>query len=216
MSAVSFERLQKQWESFIGQYLLPIVVECNEPLEGNILTHHESFYKNDAFVNKQINIHALLSSLQNLEQETIFGLEIGFNSGFSALLMLMSNPKLYLLCVDINSHSYTVPCFEVLKSFFGDRIQLIAMSSLEALPKLIERQAKFDFIYINGSHETEVVVQDIHNCMTCSKPRTLVVMDDTDWDNINQAWSQAIQQYQLKDYIVPGTVECKQHNYKIV
>ena len=216
MSSISFTQIQQQWESFIYQYLYPVIIKCGEPLEGNILTHHQSLYKNAIFVKKQINIHALLSSLKKEnEDEKIIGLEIGFNSGFSSLLMLMSNPNLYLTCVDINDHSYTTPCYQVLKSFFGDRIHLIPKSSTIAIPEFIEEERKFDFIHIDGCHETEVVIEDIDNCMKCCKEGTIILMDDTEWGNINEEWNKAIQKYNLKNYNIQETVECREHNFKL-
>lgn len=65
-------------------------------------------------------------------------LEIGFNSGFSTLLMLMTNPNVNITCVDLGEHSYRQPCLEWLLTQFPNRIQYFEGDSREILPKLIE------------------------------------------------------------------------------
>jgi predicted O-methyltransferase YrrM len=56
-------------------------------------------------------------------------LEIGFNAGHSAACFLMANPNVKILCIDINTSSYTLPCFRYLKSIFNDRIYFIESNS---------------------------------------------------------------------------------------
>ena len=47
-------------------------------------------------------------------------MEIGFNSGFSTLLMLLTNPYVCVSCFDLGEHIYTMPCYEKLKEKFND------------------------------------------------------------------------------------------------
>lgn len=86
-------------------------------------------------------------------------LEIGFNSRFSVLLLLLSShPSVKITCVDINYHKYTMPCFNIIKELFPDRIEIILGSSVDVLPKL---NKKYDLIHIDGCHLTEIAEIDI-------------------------------------------------------
>jgi hypothetical protein len=80
-------------KTYIDTNLLPIIHNCGELLEGNIfMTHHTTNYTN-IFLNKPKNISNLVLN-KNIKNV----MEIGFNSGFSTLLMLISNPNIqYIL-----------------------------------------------------------------------------------------------------------------------
>ena len=60
-------------------------------------------------------------------------MEIGFNSGFSTLLMLISNTNMHITCFDLGEHSYTLPCYEKIKETFGDRISIVIGDSTKTL-----------------------------------------------------------------------------------
>ena len=94
---------------------------------------------------KQLNLYSLGRTAKNI-------LEIGFNTGHSALLFLISNPESKLTCFDIVSHKYTMPCFEYLNSLFPGRINLIAGDSTITVPefyKVCSNINKFDLIFIS-------------------------------------------------------------------
>ena len=81
-------------------------------------------------------------------------MEIGFNSGFSTLLMLISNPNIHIFCFDLGEHKYTIPCYEKLKETFGDRINITIGDSTKTLQNINDN---YDLIHIDGGHSTEVI-----------------------------------------------------------
>jgi predicted O-methyltransferase YrrM len=108
---------------------LPIIANTKELLEGNIfMTHHTTYYA-DVFLNKVKNISNLVLN-KNIKSV----MEIGFNSGFSTLLMLISNPNIHITCYDLGEHKYTIPCYQKLREIFKDRINIIIEDSRETLP----------------------------------------------------------------------------------
>jgi predicted O-methyltransferase YrrM len=176
---------------FINDYLLPIINNCNELLEGNIfMLHHTCNYTN-IFLNKAKNISNLVlnKNIRNV-------MEIGFNSGFSTLLMLLSNPNMHIMCFDLGYHKYTLPCYEKLKEFFGDRINIILGDSTKTLNNI---QDKYDLIHIDGGHSTEVADSDIINSYRLSKQGTILIMDDYDFSNLHILWDDYIKKYNLKN-----------------
>jgi predicted O-methyltransferase YrrM len=144
------EILQK-CHAYIDNILMQIVKECNESLEGHIFD--DALHGPNIFLPKRQNI--ILAS-----QNSKNALEIGFNSGFSALLILIANPTIKLTCVDIGHHRYTIPCFQQLKKDFGDRIELLIGDSREVVPTINDT---FDLVHIDGGHSLNVAEKDITN-----------------------------------------------------
>jgi hypothetical protein len=177
-------------QKYINDYLLPIINNCGEKLEGNIfMLHHTSEYT-DVFLNKSKNISNLVLN-KNIKNV----MEIGFNSGFSTLLMLLSNPNMRINCFDLGEHKYTIPCYEKLRETFGDRINITIGDSTKTLQNV---DKKFDLIHIDGGHSTEVADCDIINSYRLSKQGTILIMDDYDFYNLHPLWDSYIKKYNLK------------------
>ena len=176
-------------KQIIDTTLLPIIHDIDEPLEGNIFMCHETTEYTNDFIYKAKNISKLVTGphIQNV-------LEIGFNSGFSALLMLMSNPNLHLTCMDIAEHKYTLPCFNVLKEMFGERITFIQGDTLETLPHITDT---FDLIHIDGGHSDEMVINDIEHSYRIATNKTILLMDDYEFPNIADKWNNFVQENKL-------------------
>ena len=180
-----------QTKEYIDKYLLPIILEVGEQLEGNIFMHHLTTDYTNAFENKVKNIVSLLmnNNINNV-------LEIGFNSGFSTLLMLMSNGKVNLTCNDLGEHKYTIPCYNKLKETFGDRINIIIGDSTKVLPEIT---GKYDLIHIDGGHMDYVATNDIINSYNLSKSGTILIMDDYDFFNLHILWNKYTNRYGLRN-----------------
>jgi predicted O-methyltransferase YrrM len=130
-----------------------------------------------------------------LNQQIKNVLEIGFNAGFSTLLMLLSNPYVKLTCSDLCEHAYTIPCYLKLKEIFGDRIHLKPGDSTNTLPTLSDT---YDLIHIDGGHDDVVATSDIINSYHLSKNRTILIMDDYDFPNLHKLWDSYIAKYNLQ------------------
>jgi len=177
-------------KQYINEHLLPIILNCGEVLEGNIFMEHHTTEYTDRFLNKSKNISNLV-----LNRNVKDVMEIGFNSGFSTLLMLLSNPTLRITCFDLGEHKYTIPCYEKLKETFGERIQLILGDSTQTLTNVNEI---FDLIHIDGGHSTEVATSDIVNSYRLSREGTILIMDDYDFPHLHKLWDNFIFIYSLK------------------
>ena len=90
-------------KAYIDTNLLPIVNNYDEKHEGNIFMLHHTTNYTTLFINKAKNISNLVlnKNIKNI-------MEIGFNSGFSTLLMLLTNPNICVSCFDLGEHSYTI------------------------------------------------------------------------------------------------------------
>jgi len=177
-------------KSYIDKYLLPMIHNSHEKLEGNIFMLHNTLKYSDMFLNKQKNISNLVLN-KNIKKV----MEIGFNSGFSTLLMLLSNPNIHISCFDLGEHKYTLPCYKQLKETFGNRIVLTIGDSTKTLEHVNDN---YDLIHIDGGHSSQVANSDITNSYRLSKQGTILIMDDYDFPNLHSLWDSYILNYNLK------------------
>ena len=177
-------------KKYINNKLLPIIKESGDLLEGNIFMNHKTIEYTNKYLNKAKNISnfVLNKNIKNV-------MEIGFNSGFSTLLMLLSNPNMKITCFDLGEHKYTMPCYVKLQEDFGDRIKLIIGDSRVTLPNIND---VYDLIHIDGGHSNEVAESDIINSFRLSKQKTILIMDDYNFSNLNALWKRYIITLNLK------------------
>uniref|UniRef100_A0A6C0IA90 Methyltransferase n=1 Tax=viral metagenome TaxID=1070528 RepID=A0A6C0IA90_9ZZZZ len=184
------------WKKIIETKLIPVIKKTientDEWLEGNIYNYKPDMIYEEGYYAKQQNI-ILCAANPNIKKV----LEIGFNSGFSTLLMLLSNPNIYVTCVDINIHPYTVPCYNIIKQYFGDRINLLIGDSTVVVPTIKDT---FDLIHIDGAHHPLIAERDIVNSIRLCNNNCVLIMDDTDMFELNTLWNHYIFTYNLTDY----------------
>lgn len=157
-----------------------IIKKSSGYLEGNI------FYFNDSkdlselhldFKDKRKNT----AKFANLVDVIV---EVGFNAGHSALLILSSNNEVMYRGIDINCHTYTLPCFKHLKNYFHDRIDLFLGNSLDVLPKVFNiypeiKNKKIGWI-IDGCHDIDVANKDLETILKLCSVDDIILFDDTE------------------------------------
>jgi predicted O-methyltransferase YrrM len=160
------------------------IVASGEPLEGNYVYTHRSLKKSDLLISKQRN-------LAEVARQSRFAMEIGFNAGHSASIMLSANPDLHLTCFDINSHRYTEPCAQFLKEVFGSRFEIVYGDSTVVVPKF-DHQHLYDLAHIDGGHQLEVAIADWRNTYPCVRDGGIIVFDDTNAPHLRRLVQQQI------------------------
>lgn len=153
-----------------------IINDVGEPLEGNIFYEHLEVNKGhlaERFFPKRAALAMFAMAHDNI-------VEIGFNSGFSALLMLTANPNLKLTSVDICEHKYTELCFQYLASVFPGRITLVKGDSTKVLVDALQDKATTGYI-IDGGHGLDVAEIDLRNVIQHANPNAVLCFDDSDF-----------------------------------
>jgi predicted O-methyltransferase YrrM len=189
-----------EYRKIIGEHehilnrLEEICIEAvgNEVVEGNCFCEHRNIRNRlEELVPKQMNLFSLGINASNI-------LEIGFNAGHSALLFLLANKHSKLICFDICEHSYTIKCFEYLKTIFEDRIELIQGDSTVTIPEYRKKNpyAMFDVFHLDGSHDLRIANLDFENGYDVVKD--VIIFDDTDDTGLNNI---------LNGFIETGRVE---------
>jgi predicted O-methyltransferase YrrM len=137
-------------------------------------------------------------------------LEIGVAYGYHAKKILRTFPEIEYLGVDPYIPNYDVndpfsadvtnlfnkdpeEAFEKLytavkgnlKQLFGDRFQIIRMTSVDAA-KQVEDES-MDFIFIDGDHKYDSVAMDLKSWWPKLKVGGIMMGDDYDWPQVKQA-----------------------------
>lgn len=139
-----------------------IFQECGQSFYmgcGSYLFDGQTYqYNSDMFPKQQL--------LYSRAKEATSVLEVGSYMGHSILIMLLANPKLHVVSVDI-SDQYIVPAIRVLKRHFPDaQINFYHNDSLHVLPKL---EKIFDLFHIDGHHAENHIRQEFALCKKLSK-----------------------------------------------
>ena len=169
----------EQWPApflFHLRRLNEIAAGAGEPLEGNLCYFHQ----------QRDFAHAPPDPRRGVRRETFLRalggrrrmLEIGFNAGHSALLAL-THGDASVTSIDDCSHGYTEPAAAYLRAAFAGRFRFFKSDS-RRLPMLAgELQlGSHDLIHIDGSHAPDAFAADVATALACSKPGTLVLVDD--------------------------------------
>ena len=198
-NAMLVQEFLSEKEPFYSKYqqnletLNKIIDDVGEPLEGNIFYEHLDPHRSqlvDKFFPKRAALAMFAMSHDNI-------VEIGFNSGFSALLMLTANPNLKLTSVDICEHKYTKQCFEYISSVFPGRITLVEGDSTKVLVDALQDKATTGYI-IDGGHGLDVAEIDLRNIIQHANPGAVLCFDDSDFVDLRMM---------LNMYMMSGHIE---------
>lgn len=138
-----------------------------------------------------LQVNDLNNIIQSINKPIINVMEIGFNAGHSAEVLL-TNPNVVLTSFDLGTHNYVLPAKEYINMHFPNRHTLVLGDSTITVPNYIENNkgVKFDVIFIDGGHDYIVAKTDMENCFHLSHKDTIVILDDTIFTNgWEQGWT---------------------------
>jgi predicted O-methyltransferase YrrM len=114
-------------------------------------------------------------------------LEIGFNWGYSASLLLEAVESASLVSIDIAQHWYTRPCGDFLQQIYKHRLSTVWSDSHAALAEQVAAGATYDFAIVDGGHAFRTAEKDIQFCKQLLNPGGILVVDDSDGPNVRAA-----------------------------
>jgi predicted O-methyltransferase YrrM len=140
-------------------------------------------YVTEGHVNQvQEQVSILKEIVSDLNIKNI--LQIGFNAGHSTDLFLSSNQECIVTSFDIGEHDYVRTGKEYIDSTYPNRHNLILGNSVLTIPQYYKNNlVAFDLIFIDGSHNYDIALCDLHNCRKLAHKDTIVILDDTIIDN---------------------------------
>jgi predicted O-methyltransferase YrrM len=132
-------------------------------------------------------------------------IEVGFNIGFSSHAFLSASDTVNVVSIDVPDNKAVLVGKEFIDQRFPGRHQLIMEDSRTALPKYLAEHgnAVFDFAFVDGGHDYDVVKSDIDHCVLLCQPGSLIVVDDlTPWVpwgvGPTRAWTEALEAGSIK------------------
>lgn len=110
-------------------------------------------------------------------------LEIGSAFGFSAVVMALGGAESIL---SVDPHTWCAPARGSLLlmsdhlHIYGveDRVEVVVDTFFEEYPRLAQRNARFDLIFIDGDHSYDAVMFDIKNSVTLLEPEGFIACHD--------------------------------------
>jgi hypothetical protein len=181
-----YENCSSEKEKLLDN-LKTIVVDSKVTFEGNCFYYHNSTNLYSDLYNKQLNLFWCG------KQANTKICEIGFNAGHSSMLMLLGRDKtpLDFTIFDIGHHSYTKPSLNYIRSQFQHiNFEYIEGDSTVTMPKWIEENNKclgvYDVVHIDGGHSEHCISNDIKNTDLIVKIGGIVIVDDTNAQEINK------------------------------
>lgn len=120
--------------------------------------------------------------------------EIGFNAGHSSEIFLTSNPEIKVTSFDIMQHSYAITGKKYIDFRYPQRHVLISGNSLTSVPEFAKKHntSRFDLIFIDGGHDFDTAFHDIINMKNLASAKTVLVVDDTNYPSVLNAWIQCV------------------------
>jgi len=111
-------------------------------------------------------------------------LEIGFNAGHSSEVFLTTNKSSTITSIDLGYWYYCKFGKAFLEKKYSNRINVIFDDSIKALSdyKYLNKNEKYDLIYIDGNHTYEYAKADLQNCKKFATSKTIILMDDVVFD----------------------------------
>lgn len=160
--------LQKYcWVNFVQPFDYHIHIYHHEFLHEEILktirainSKHNSFYDGYFFIDKnELQEYTVFDIRRSWKREYLVksvmpfrcGIEIGFNAGHSACLIMSKNPFLKLFCIEPKSTSYTDAFADVLSKQFPSQFELHKGETIEIIESfnIIFDISDLDFIHFN-------------------------------------------------------------------
>lgn len=185
------------YESLINyeNTFIEILKVCNNKFDvgtGSYLFDGKKYEYCDKMYQKQVLLFEKVKNINSV-------LEIGTYMGHSLLIMLMSNPKLKITCIDIDD-TYSLPVINFLRKKFNTDINFIKGDSIKTIPNLNE---KFDLFHIDGTHKLEFVNKEFQMCKHLSSSNIMNVIFD-DYDNVTEMKNIINKEHVILEQITPN------------
>ena len=129
----------------------------------------------------------LINIMNSFGNKKINIMEIGFNAGHSSDIFLKYNRDSNVTSFDLGEHNYIQKAKEYIDSKYPNRHLLIIGDSRISVPTFTKfnKDVKFDIIFIDGGHDYEIAKADFDNCLKLAHKDTIVILDDTMFEQIN-------------------------------
>lgn len=115
-------------------------------------------------------------------------IELGTNLGLGMACLAEACPEAVIFSIEGNPHLAQLAA-ENLSAYFPDRVEVVCGRFDDALPGILQRVAKCDFVFIDGNHTFDATTRYFEMLLPYMHPETVLVFDDIHWSaEMKQAW----------------------------
>jgi predicted O-methyltransferase YrrM len=115
-------------------------------------------------------------------------LELGTSFGISTLYMASAKKNAKVVTIEGCENVASIAKLNFEKAGVRN-IQLINDSFNNALPKIVESNTKFDFVFVDGNHKKESTLKYFEQILEKTDENSVIVFDDINWsEGMNEAW----------------------------
>ncbi len=125
----------------------------------------------------------------------VSALQVGFNMGTSAAIVLSSNPSARVISFDLLQFAITHAAVHYLHATFPGRLSMVRGDSRSTIARFaaLHPEVACDVIFVDGGHSTEIALSDFRQFRELAHSETKVIADDMQSDgNVASAWGVAI------------------------
>jgi len=205
----SFADFERDTYKVLCDVLAETAAALQKKVEGNLWVQGEP--EREAFLGALSSMDAIAAAT---ERTTWLYVEIGFNAGHSAAMVLSTFPRARMISFDLCEHAYVRPNFDLIRSEFkdssgGDRIRLVCGDSRKSLPETLAASTASmltadasgatrniidaDVVRVDGGHDFDVASADLINARRLAKRGAQVLLDDCEWVEVQAAWNFAVE-----------------------
>jgi len=161
-------KLEQNWHIFLDIFKNCKVYKCGC---GSYLFDGITYDYDPKMYEKQKLLYEKAKNATNL-------LEVGVYMGHSLFIILLANPTLNIVCIDIDDF-LSKPAIDVLVNNFPNAsINFIKGNSNDVLPTL---DKTFDLFHIDGDHTPAYINREFEICLTKAMPKDIYfIFDDYD------------------------------------
>ena len=148
-----------------------------------------------------------LQAITAMDCRTRLVIETGFNGGHSAAAFLTASPDVRVVSFDIERWDYVRDAKALIDELYPGRHTLICGDSRQTLPQYSHANpdTSADIAFIDGGHFGDVPWSDATNALKLLRHGGLLVMDDVDYPDVNQAWHRLHTERLVQDLGCPET-----------
>jgi len=167
------------------------VVEVNDLGAGSRVNKHAR--RSVASIAKsalQPASHAQVMATLARHSQSCYILELGTSLGLTSAYLALSSSEVHVVTIE-GAPAIAKRAAESWQTIGLNNVELVTASFDEALPGVLAKMTRVDFVLIDGNHRYEPTMRYINQLLSVVHEETVIVLDDIHWsEEMERAWNE--------------------------